>query len=345
MQSDRGNFTPVQQTLTVSENEARMGTSREIMLPSGERLSIFIPPGTFSGKVIPVERPGMPPVLVTVNVSSAMAPPPPPPLEKTQLASPQGSGPQGQWNAGQAPGANAQTQWGSGPNAQSQWNQGQVQGANAQTQWGQGPGSIPPVPMGQGPGTPPPARPNRTRTFVLIGIALLIIIVAVIGIFTFTTVQHNQQVSATATAHIQTQVVQNNLNGTATQTSAIATATQGALNATATAANTFPDVAGNYTGTLTNTANAGKQFALTLALQQNQQSLTGTCSLDASPFPIQNGTVTLSGHVSFSISIPGSGGSSATQVNFVGAQQSNGSLSGTWTSTTGGQGPWSATKS
>ncbi len=369
MQSDRSNFTPVQQTLMVSENEARMGTSREIMLPSGERLSIFIPPGTFSGKVIPVERQGMPPVLVTVNVSPGMAPPPPPPplLEKTQLANPQGADPQ-QWNAGQRP--NAQTQWGSGPNAPGQWNagqgpnapgqwnqgqvqganvpgqwnQGQVQGANAQTQWGQGPGAIPPIQGGQGNGTPPPAKPNRTRIFVLAAVAVLIIIAAVIGIFAFTTVQHNQQVTATATAQNQTQVAQNNLNGTATQ-AANAAATQGAVNATATAANTFPAVAGNYSGTVTNNANAGKQFVMNLALQQNQQSLTGTCTLDTVPFPIQNGAVTLSGNVSFSITIPASGSSSATTLNFVGSQQSNGNLSGTWTSTTGGQGPWNAAKS
>jgi serine/threonine protein kinase len=348
VQSDRNNFTPVQQTLMVSENEARMGTSREIMLPSGERLSIFIPPGTFSGRVIPVERQGMPPVLVTVNVPSGMAPPPPP-LEKTQLASSQGSNPQVQWNAGQAQGANAQTQWGQGPqgqgaNPQGQWNAGQIQGANAQTQWGQGPGSIPPVLMNQGQGTPPPAKPNRTRIFVLAAVAVLIIIAAVIGVFAFTTVQHNQHVSATATAQIQTQVVQNNLNGTATQ-AANAAATQGAVNATATSANTFPTVAGNYSGTVTNNANAGKQFVMNLALQQNQQNLTGTCTLDTVPFPIQNGVVTLSGNVSFSITIPASGSSSATTLNFVGSQQSNGNLSGTWTSTTGGQGPWNAAKS
>ncbi len=335
MQSDRSNFTPVQQTLTVSENEARMGTSREIMLPSGERLSIFIPPGTFSGKVIPVERQGMPPVLVTVNVAPGIAPPPPPPplLEKTQLASPQGSGPQGQWNAGQ--GANAPTQWGSGPDAQGQWQQGQVQGANAPTQWGQGPGAIPPIPGGQGNGTSPPTKPNRTRIFVLAGVAVLIIIAAVIGIFAFTTVQHNQQVAVTATAQNQTRVARNNLNGTATQAVA---------NATATAANTFPAVAGNYSGNLTNNANAGKQFAMALSLQQNQQTLTGTCSLVSLPFPIQNGSVTQSGQVSFSITIPASGSSSASQFNFVGTRQSDGSLSGTYTASAGGEGPWVVTK-
>lgn len=337
MQFDRSNFTPVQQTLAVSENEARMGTSREIMLPSGERISIFIPPGTFSGKVIPVERQGMPPVLVTVSVSQNMTPPPPPPLlEKTQLATPQGSNPQVQWNQGQG-----QAQ-GQGSNAQGQWNSGS--GPNAQTQWGQGQGAIPPMLGGQGNGTPPPAKPNRTRIFVLAGVAILIIIAAVIGIFAFTTVQHNQQVTATATAQNLTQVAQNNLNGTATQ-AANAAATQAVVNATATAANTFPAVAGNYSGSLTNNANAGKQFALGLALQQNQGTLTGTCSIASSPFPIQNGSVTLSGQLSFSVTIPGSGGSSATQVNFVGAQQSDGSLSGTWTSSTNGQGPWSATKS
>ncbi|MHB8600205.1 MAG: hypothetical protein ACYDER_25765 [Ktedonobacteraceae bacterium] len=345
MQFDRSNFTPVQQTLTVSENEARMGISREIMLPSGERLSIFIPPGTFSGKVIPVERQGMPPVLVTVNVSPGMAPPPPPPLEKTQMATPQVSNPQLQWNQGQ--GANAQTQWGQGSqgqgaNPQAQWNQGQVQGANAQTQWGQG--SIPPVPLNQGQRTPPPAKPNRTRIFVLAGVALLIIIAAVIGIFAFTTVQHNQQVTATATAQNQTQVAQNNLNGTATQ-AANAAATQAVVNATATAANAFPAVAGNYSGTLTNNANAGKQFVMALALQQNQQSLTGTCSLASLPFPIQNGSVTQSGQVTFSITVPASGSSSATQFNFVGTQQSAGGLSGTYTASGGGEGPWVVTKS
>lgn len=175
-------------------------------------------------------------------------------------------------------------------------------------------------------------------------VAVLIIIAAIIGIFTFTTVQHNQQVAATGTAQNQTQVVQNNLNGTATQV-ANAAATQAVVNATATAANTFPAVAGTYSGSLTNTANADKQFTLDLALQQNQGTLTGTCSIESSPFPIQNGRVTLDGKVSFSVTIPGSGGSSATQVNFVGSQQSDGSLSGTWTSSTNGQGPWSATKS
>ncbi|MEO8970272.1 MAG: protein kinase [Ktedonobacteraceae bacterium] len=331
MQSDRSNFTPVQQTVMVSENEARMGTSREIMLPSGERLSIFVPPGTFSGRVIPVERQDMPRVLVTVTVSQNMAPPPPP-LAKTQLATPQGPNSQMQWNQGQGQGPNAQTQWGSGP--------------NAQTQWGQGPGAIPPVPGGQGNGTPPPAKPNRTRTFVLAGVAILLIIAAVIGIFAFNTVQHNQQVTATTTAQNLTQVARNNLNGTATQGAANAAATQAAeANATATAANTFPAVAGNYAGTLTNNANGGKQFALGLALQQNQGTLTGTCSIASTPLPIQNGSVTLSGQVSFSVTIAGTGGSSATQVNFVGSQQSNGSLSGTWTSSTNGQGPWSATKS
>ncbi|HLX40574.1 MAG TPA: protein kinase [Ktedonobacteraceae bacterium] len=377
------NLTPIPQSVTVTENDARMGASREVILPSGERLSIYIPPGTFPGRIIPIERPGMPTVLVTVNVTQNMTPPlpPPPPLEKTQLATPPGFNPQGQWNQGQLP--NPQTQWGGPqgqtpnsqgqwnqgqtpsnpqeqwnrgqtPNSQGQWNQGQtppnpqqqwnqVQGANAQTQWGQG--AIPPIPVGQGQPTPPPARPKRARIFVLAVIAILVIIAAVIGIFTFTTVQHNQQVAATATAQNQTQVAQNNLNGTATQSAAIATATQGAVNATATAANTFPAVAGNYSGTLTNNANGGKQAAMALALQQNQGTLTGTCSIDSFPFPIQNGSVTLSGQVSFSITIPASGSTSASQFNFNGTRQSNGSLTGTYTASQGGEGPWSVTKS
>ena len=114
-----------------------------------------------------------------------------------------------------------------------------------------------------------------------------------VGIFAFTTNQHNQQVAATGTASSQTQVAQNNL---ATQ-SANATATQGAVNATATAQNTFPNVAGNYSGTLTNTANAGQQFAMALSLQQNQGNPHWYLFPEFGSFPIQNGLVTLSGQV------------------------------------------------
>ncbi len=367
MQYDRNNFAPNQQSLTISEDEARTGTSREITLPNGERTSIFIPPGTFSGRVIPVDRQGMPQTLVTVNVAQGMGQgmvPPPPPLEKTQLASrpgdsnPQwgaGPGQQEQWGQGQWNQGPAQGQWNQAPvqgaNAQGQWNQVPAQGANAQGQWGQGQipnqqgqwnqGGVPPVAAVQGQGATP-AKRGRGRIFVLAGIAILIIIAAIIGIFAFTTVQHNQQVAATSTAQSQTQVAQNNAKATQ---SAIATATQGAVNATATAVNSFPAVAGNYTGNLTNNNNSNKQFPLALALQQNQGTLSGTCSIDNLPLQIQNGSITQSGHMTFSVTIPGSNGSSSTQVNFTGSQQSDGSLSGTWTSSTGGAGPWTATKS
>jgi flagellar basal body-associated protein FliL len=326
-----------------------------ITLPSGETVPIFVPPGVSSGQVIPVERPGMPTVLVTVNTSS-MIPPPPPPLERTQLAQPQGATPQfGQMPVGQNPGPISQA--GQTPMGQSQGAMppqfdrtqlAQQQGVAPQMQFGQSQWGQPPVgqpPMGQSQGPQPRPKSNLTRIIVLAVIALLVIIAAVVGIFAFTTNQHNQQVAATGTASSQTQVAQNNATATQSAANANATATQGVVNATATAANTFPAVAGNYLGTLTNTANAGKQFTMALALQQNQQSITGTCSLDTSPFAIQNGTITLSGQLTFSITIPASGSSSATTLNFTGSQQSNGGLSGTWTSTTGGQGPWTTTKS
>ncbi len=394
-------FTPIQQTLTISMDEARMGSRRMITLPSGEILPVTVPPGVSSGQVIPVERQGMPTVLVTVNTSSMI--PPPPPLEKTQLAQPRGATPQfGQMPAGQNQAVNSQfgqmpagqnqavnSQFGQMPVGQnpgpisqagqmpSQFDRTQLaqpQGAGpqmqfGQTQWGQSPAGQPPVgqppagqsqwgqpPAGQPPVGQPPAgqsqwvqpqgpqprpKPNLTRIIVLAVIALVVIIGAVVGIFAFTTNQHNQQVAATGTASSQTQVAQNNL---ATQ-SANATATQGAVNATATAQNTFPNVAGNYSGTLTNTANAGQQFAMALSLQQNQGTLTGTCSLNSVPFPIQNGLVTLSGQVSFSITIPASGSSSASQANFNGSVQSDGSLKGVYTASGGGGGPWSVTKS
>ena len=100
-------FTPIQQTLTISMDEAHMGSRRMITLPSGEILPVTVPPGVSSGQVIPVERQGMPTVLVTVNTSSMI--PPPPPLEKTQLAQPRGGTPQfGQMPAGQNQAVNSQ---------------------------------------------------------------------------------------------------------------------------------------------------------------------------------------------------------------------------------------------
>lgn len=218
-------------------------------------------------------------------------------------------------------------------------------GQSGQTPMGQDQGAAPQMQWRQTQGPPPRPKSNLPRIIVLAAIALVVIIAAVVGIFAFTTNQHNQQVAATGTASSQTQVAQNNLNATATQSAALATATQGAVNATATAANTFPAVAGNYTGTITNNANAGKQLAMALALQQAQQSLTGICTLATLPLPIQNGTITLSGQVTFAVTIPASSSSSAATLNFVGSVQSNGGLAGTWTSTTGGQGPWSTTKS
>ena len=333
-------FTPIQQTLTISVDEARMGSRRMITLPSGETVPVFVPPGVSSGQVIPVERPGMPTVLVTVNTSS-MIPPPPPPLERTQLAQPPGATPQfGQMPVGQNPGPISQA--GQTPMGQGQ---GMTPPPFDRTQLAQSQGAAPQAQWGQTQGPPPRAKSNLTRIIVLAAIALVVIIAAVVGIFAFTTNQHNQQVAATGTASSQTQVAQTNASATQSAANANATATQGAVNATATAANTFPAVAGNYLGTLTNTANAGKQFTMALALQQNQQSITGTCSLDTAPFAIQNGNITLSGQLTFSITIPASGSSSATTLNFTGSQQSNGGLSGTWTSTTGGQGPWTTTKS
>ena len=96
--------------------------------------------------------------------------------------------------------------------------------------------------------------------------------------------------------------------------------------------------------TLTNNANGGKQFAMALSLQQAQQSLTGTCTLATLPFAIENGNVTLNGQVSFSITVPATSTSSATQFQFVGTQQTDGSLSGTYTASAGGTGPWVVTK-
>ncbi len=360
----RSSFPPIQQTLLISADEARMGTRRTITLPSGEPLSVFVPPGVFSGQVLPIERQGMPTVLVTVSTSSMIAPPPP--LDRTQLAQPpQGATPQfGQMPMGQSQGATpqfGQMPMGQGgtstPLDRTQLAQPQQGAASqmqfGQTQWGQPPVGQPPMnqpsmgqlPIGQTQGQPQRPKSNPTRIIVLAIIALVVIIGAVVGIFAFTTNQHNQQVAATGTASTQTQVAQNNLNGTATQSAANAAATQAAANATATAANTFPNVAGNYSGSFTNNANGGKQGALALALQQNQQSLTGTCSVDAAPFPIHNGSVTQSGQVAFSITIPATSSSSETQVDFVGSQQADGSLSGTFTSSTGGQGTWAATKS
>ncbi len=218
-------------------------------------------------------------------------------------------------------------------------------GQPGQTPMGQDQRAAPQMQWRQTQGPSPRPKSNLPRIIVLAAIALVVIIAAVVGIFVFTTNQHNQQVAATGTASSQTQVAQNNLNATATQSAALATATQGAVNATATAANTFPAVAGNYTGTITNSANAGKQLAMALALQQVQQSLTGICTLATLPLPIQNGAITLSGQVTFAVTIPASSSSSAATLNFVGSVQSNGGLAGTWTSTTGGQGPWSTTKS
>lgn len=318
------NLQPIRHTLMLNTDEARAGGNRVITLPTGERLSVYVPPGIQSGQQLPpIQRPGLPPVLVTANVlanapvnaQSGMQPP----LAKTQLA-----------NSGANFPPLEKTQL--AHNGSNQGNQGN---------WGGQSSMMPPPPSTYQPNNQP--RPNRTRTLVLGIIAVLIIVVAIISIFavsSYVTGHNNQLATATAQSN-QTQVATNNLNATATQSAINTIATQSAANATATAANAFPNVAGSYAGSFNNNAN-GQSGPLALNLQQNQSVLTGTCSIDNSPFTIQNGQVSTSGGVQFTVTIPSSSGN--VVVNFVGSVQSNGGLAGTFTSSTGGQGTWTTTK-
>ncbi len=81
---------------------------------------------------------------------------------------------------------------------------------------------------------------------------------------------------------------------------------------------------------------------MSLTLQQNQSTLTGTCTINNVPYAVQNGVVNMSSVVHFSITDNTSGTNFV--VNFAGTQQSNGSLSGNYTASDGGNGTWAVAK-
>lgn len=66
------------QTLTLSSEEASIGTTRTLMLPSGERLPITVPPGVYQGQIITIPRQYAPTVIITIQILAVSALPPMP---------------------------------------------------------------------------------------------------------------------------------------------------------------------------------------------------------------------------------------------------------------------------
>jgi eukaryotic-like serine/threonine-protein kinase len=71
-------YIPIQQALMLSPEEASRGTTRTVILPSGEPLAVSISPGAYQGQVIRIARQSGPMVMITVQIPTVVVPPPPP---------------------------------------------------------------------------------------------------------------------------------------------------------------------------------------------------------------------------------------------------------------------------
>ena len=92
---------------------------------------------------------------------------------------------------------------------------------------------------------------------------------------------------------------------------------------------------GSYTSILTHSS-----IPMTLFLQQNRRLIRGTCVLSL-PFntvsvSVSSGSIDEKGDFKFDVSI----GSPSLIIHFIGSVYSNGSMSGTYTTSTGQQGTW-----
>jgi serine/threonine protein kinase len=211
---------------------------------------------------------------------------------------------------------------------------------------------IPTMPTPMPPPPPPPIttpRPspgpssNKNMRFILAGLALVLIIGGIIVAVSVnnSNQQHNVQATATAQAFDQAnQQTQAALNAQATQ-NALATAN---AQATQTAQAAFPNVIGSYSGTYQDsTASSSSPMSLTIS-QQNQQSWTGSCTLQGtngspSNFTISNGMVDQNGNITFSVSGTDANGNSVT-VTFTSTQPGATGWTGTYTITNGSSGTW-----
>jgi Hsp70 protein len=219
----------------------------------------------------------------------------------------------------------------------------------------------PPPPPPTPPPPPPPhqfrSSPKRTRA-PLVGIlaVLLIIISIVVGIVVYN--QQQQNTPATATAQSD-QATQDAITAQQTQDAQAATATaqsdqatQDAITAqqtqdaqaTQTALAAFPVIQGTYSGTYQDsTSSTSSPMSLTIS-QQNQQSWTGSCTLQGtngspSNFTITNGTVDQSGNITFSINGTDANGNNVT-VTFSSTQPDVTGWTGTYSFTNGNSGTW-----
>ncbi len=106
--------------------------------------------------------------------------------------------------------------------------------------------------------------------------------------------------------------------------------------ASATAPVVYPILFANYSGTFANNAN-GQSGTISLANKsQDQQNFTGNFLISGVSYPM-TGTVGSDNSIQFSITPNGA------TIKFVGSVNTDGSLSGTYTATTGGNGTWKVT--
>lgn len=157
------------------------------------------------------------------------------------------------------------------------------------------------------------------------------------------TAQAQNQANADATAQAQSQA---NADATA-QANADATAqarNQASADATATAnaQPAFPVVAGSYTGTY-RSSQTGTIGTLALTLQQSGSNLSGTCWVQGVAHNIYYAGVNAAGTLQFTIFLVGQAGTE--RVDFIGAQQSDGSLRGEYAGNAGRDtGTWNVSK-
>jgi hypothetical protein len=198
----------------------------------------------------------------------------------------------------------------------------------------------PPPPRPPTPPQPPPppqfrSSPKRTWTSLMGILAVLLIIISIVVLNNANSQQQNTQATATAQSD------------QATQDAITAQPTQDAQ-ATQTAAVAFPDIRGSYSGTYQDsTSSTSVPMSLTIS-QQNQQSWTGSCTLQGtngspSNFSISNGTVDQSGNITFSINGTDANHNNIT-VTFTSTQPNSPTgWTGTYSVTNGNSGTWTVT--
>ena len=205
----------------------------------------------------------------------------------------------------------------------------------------------PPPPTLPQPPPPPQFRSSPKRTWTsLVGILAVLLIIISIVVLNNANSQQQQNTQATATAQSD-QATQNAITAQQTQD---AQATQDAITAqqtqdaqaTQTAAAAFPVIQGPYSGTYQDsTSSTSIPMTLTIS-QQNQQSWTGSCTLQAngSPISISDGTVDQNGNITFSINATDANNINVT-VTFTSTQPNSPTgWTGTYSDTNGNSGTW-----